>query len=366
MKGIFFSEGLKMNLSNTLGIERKVSYQVESLASFSDIEHINIDIDDLTLFDKMLFMLPVVKSKREKRRKILLNKVDNTINYIYIRKPSLTINFYKILLMIKKKYKNIKILMEIPTYPFHSEYRGINKLAGLKSTICEKKLYKVVDYIITYSDDKTIWGIPCINTSNCVKYSMIKPRSNNYCLEKNNIRLTCVTNFIYWHGNDRLINGIKEYNGKYKITLNLVGNGPEIDNLKKMSNESVVFWGAKNSDELNEIFDRTDIAIDALGRHRSGVYYNSSLKGKEYCARGVPIVSGVKTELDCWDNYPYYLKVPADDSNIVIEDIIDFYEKIYLDKDISSITEEIRNLTMKSFDYKYGFENVIKELVCKR
>jgi hypothetical protein len=49
---------------------------------------------------------------------------------------------------------------------------------------------------------------------------------------------------------------------------------------------------------LNDIYNISDIAIDSLGRHRSNVMYNSTLKGKEYCAKGLPIVSGVKTEFD--------------------------------------------------------------------
>lgn len=42
-----------------------------------------------------------------------------------------------------------------------------------------------------------------------------------------------------------------------------------------------------------------------MGRHRSGVSFNSSLKGKEYCAKGLIIVSGVKTELDLDGEFLY-------------------------------------------------------------
>ncbi|MFK5655764.1 hypothetical protein ACIA4K_04025 [Lactobacillus delbrueckii subsp. bulgaricus] len=56
--------------------------------------------------------------------------------------------------------------------------------------------------------------------------------------------------------------------------------------------------GKKEKEELDYYYNICDIGIDSMGRHRSNVYYNSSLKGKEYLAKGLPIVLGVTTELD--------------------------------------------------------------------
>ena len=147
--------------------------------------------------------------------------------------------------------------------------------------------------------------------------------------------------------------------------MNLVGEGPEIEKLKKISknNKNIIFHGYKSGEQLSQIFDETDIAVDALGRHRSGVVYNSSLKGKEYAARGIPIISAVKTELDYLNDYKYYLKIPANETFVNIEDIVLFYNKIYNGKNELEITNEIRNVTEKMFDYKYGFEEKIYTLL---
>lgn len=364
MNGVFFSEGLDMDNDKVLGIEKKVKAQVDSLNKIGNIRHINVPLNSDDKIDRLKFVFPILKSKRETNRNILLDYIDSTVDYIYIRKPSLTIEFYKLLKIIKNKYRNIVIIMEIPTYPFHAEYQGFAKIMAIKSAQCEKKLFEVVDYIVTYSDDKMIWNIPCLRTSNCVDYASIPVRDNSYSLVNNTIRLTCVANYTYWHGADRLVKAVRDYKGPYLIIFNIVGGGKELDNLRILAedHENIIFHGPKSGAELTEIFNHTDIAVDALGRHRSGVFYNSSLKGKEYVARGLPVISAVKTELDYLKDFNYYLKLPANDSDVDLESVIQFYERIYKDDD-ANVSEIIRTVTERKFDYKYGFEIPIKKVI---
>lgn len=367
MKGVYFFEKRKSAKSDNIGIDNKISEQIKSLKTLGDLAVIKVDFED-NIKDKIKFLLPFLSSERERKREILLKSIKNDTDYIYIRKPSLTIKFYKLLKKIKQKNPNIYIMMEIPTYPFHSEYNGLSRLNIIKSVNCERKLKNVVDRIMTYSDDDRIWGIPTLKLSNCVSYDDIPSRSKAYKTQKKTIRLTCVANFKYWHGIDRMINGMKKYGGDYNVVLNIVGEGEEISRLKQLSDgiNNVVFHGLKTGDELTKIFNETDIAVDALGRHRSGVYYNSSLKGKEYVARGIPVVSAVETELDHMEDFPYYLKLPADESYIDVQKIIDFYEDIYSKKSPEVITHEIRNYTKELFDYKKGFAQKIKNELNER
>ena len=360
MKGVYFYEKTSLKSTANVGIQEKIKQQIECLKALGDIQVGRVVFKD-SLSEKIKFLLPFVKSDREERARALFESVDADTDYIYIRKPSLSSSFYAVLRKIKIKYPRIRVIMEIPTYPFHSEYVGISKLAVLKSINCENKLKNVIDKIVTYSGDDDIWGISTIKMPNCVPYDKIHPRSSKYNLKNKTIRLTCVANFMYWHGIDRLIKGLKKYDGSYNIVLNIVGGGSEIDNLVKMSSgmKNVVFHGVKIGDELSAIFDETDIAVDALGRHRSGVYYNSSLKGKEYVARGIPVVSAVKTDLDELHGFKYYLRLPSDESSIVIGDIVNFYEKIYFHEQPNSVTKNIREKTERFFDYKYGFMRII-------
>ncbi|MBS6340508.1 MAG: glycosyltransferase [Eubacterium limosum] len=367
MKGVFFAEGLELDKAKQYGIEKKVISQIKYLRKIGDLSVLSIN-PERSLLDDILFICPLVKSRREIERYKLLDYIDSNTDYIYIRRPTLTNAFYQLLSKIKKEYKDIVIILEIPTYPFHTEYQGLSKILIIKSIICEKKMNRVIDKIMTYSNDKQIWGIDCINASNCVEYDMIESRSLSYQVIPNYIRLTFVANLMYWHGVDRIVKGILNYHGDYVVVLNIVGAGQELENLKILADNDrrIIFHGPKSGVELTKIFNETDIAIDALGRHRSGILYNSSLKSKEYVARGIPVVSAVKTELDSLTDFPYYLKLPADDSDIEIDAIIKFYEKIYLHKNAQMITLNIRNYTKKLFDYEFGFERPIKKYLNKK
>ena len=360
-KGIYYFEKPVLAKVSNIGVKNKISQQTKCLKELGDIIIVE-GMYNNNLWEKFKFLLPIVKSDREKQVGKILELSDDDIDYIYIRMPLLTTEFYKVFKKIKNNFPNICIILEIPTFPFHYEYTGFSKLKVIKSIKCERKLKNVVDRIATYSQDEKIWGIPTIRMSNCVLYKNISPRSNNYKLKEHTIRLTCVANFSYWHGLDRLINGMKKYNGKYKIILNVVGDGEEIDNLKSLSfgMENVIFHGLKTGKPLADIFDATDIAVDALGRHRTGVFFNSSLKGKEYVARGIPVISAVRTELDNISSFPYYFRFPADESHIDINDVIKFYDAVYSVEAPKDITAKIRKITRKMFDYEWGFKKIIQ------
>jgi hypothetical protein len=83
------------------------------------------------------------------------------------------------------------------------------------------------------------------------------------------------------------------------------------------------------------VFNRADLGIGSLARHRSNVTYIKTLKNREYAARGIPFIYS-ETDTD-FENMPYILKVPADESPIDIKKII---KKYFL---ISETPEQIRN-----------------------
>ena len=59
-----------------------------------------------------------------------------------------------------------------------------------------------------------------------------------------------------------------------------------------------------------------------MGRHRSGITVIKTLKNREYATRGIPFIY---SEQDSdFDQQPYVLKAPADESPVDIQQIIDF------------------------------------------
>jgi len=76
------------------------------------------------------------------------------------------------------------------------------------------------------------------------------------------------------------------------------------------------------------MFDECDFGIGSLARHRSRIDKIKTLKNREYAARGIPFVYS-ETD-DDFENMPYILKVPADETPLDIEAIIRFSNSVHL------------------------------------
>ena len=143
----------------------------------------------------------------------------------------------------------------------------------------------------------------------------------------------------YWHGIDRFIRGLHEHNAHYanstKIVLHIVGDGPGLPHLKDLTNnlglnENVIFHGFKSGKELDEMFDMCHIALDALAGFRKGLTEISSLKSREYCARGIPFIASSR-DADFPDGWEYVQKIPDDESSIDMNLVIDFANRVMAD-----------------------------------
>lgn len=283
----------------------------------------------------------------------IIEKVD----FIYVRKPWFidfdSLRFFK---KIKSLNKNIKIIMEIPTFPYDYEMENYSLLPLLiKDKIARRFLYKYIDRIVTYSNDESIWGIKTIKISNGVQLDE-ELSVDDFITDNNALNIIAVSNLAFWHGYDRAIVGLYNYYaaGGKNIKLHIVGEGEQFKKLKKLASElqilqHVVFYGKQGKDKLKDIYSICSIGLDSLGRHRSKVYYNSSLKSKEYLMKGLLIVSGVENELDSHKEYRYYLRLPSDESPVDFFQVRDFYEKAYKNENSNKIRLEIIQFAKKNF-----------------
>jgi hypothetical protein len=294
-------------------------------------------------------------------------------SFIYLRSPwfmnSDTPAFLK---NMKKKNPLIKTIVEVPTYDPTWGRGEINHWhmwpLYWKNKKAVRKMAPYVDRVMTFSLDEKIYGVQTICTSNAIDPLSIRP-VNHTEAAPNTIQLIACSSMAFWHGYDRILNGMHDYyeskNIPYKILFHVVGDGEELTNYRAIIDKynlgSYVFlYGYKSGDALDDIYNRADIAIDSLGRHRSKVYYNSSLKGKEYLAKGLPVISGVENELDYDPGFPYYLRVAADESPINMDDIIDFYEKLYSgNKSRPEIVQYISEYAASHFSYKVALKPVV-------
>ena len=101
------------------------------------------------------------------------------------------------------------------------------------------------------------------------------------------------------------------------------------------------------------MFNQCVFAIGSLGRHRSGITEIKTLKNREYAARGI---SFIYSENDSdFDDKPYIIKAPADESPINVGEIINYIDN----HDFNPA--EIRK-TVEHLSWKYQMEQVITEI----
>lgn len=258
------------------------------------------------------------------------------VKFVYIRYDNMKVAppFLSFLKRIKKTGATIYI--EMPTYPYDGEL-PVNKLKYRIRNYIEKKVrksfYKYVDKIITFSNDSQIFNVDTIKISNAVDSERIKSRVPQ---KHSGINLIAVAMFNFWHGYDRLIKGLHNYysnNHTDDVHLYLVGKGKGnvLEDYQKLVNDLhlndyVTFCGVLYGEELDTIFDKVDIGVGSLGRHRNGITQLKALKNVEYAVRGIPFIYSEQNP--DFDDKPYVLKVNADDSDIDVQEIVKFYKSL--------------------------------------
>ena len=272
------------------------------------------------------------------------------IGKTYIRYPFADKWFLEILAF--QKMRRIKTVVEIPTYPYDKEYPyGRIKV---EDAYYREKIKEYVDLMVTYSADREIWGIKCVSLFNGIDIGENKIAVKRR--QEKELVMIAVSSMAFWNGYERLIEGMRIYYSRtvsVPVRLKLVGKGPE-ENYYRMLSEKyklmkyIEFCGELKGEELDEAYDQSDIAISSLGAYKKGVYAGCPLKGGEYCARGLPMVSGVN-DIRFSDNAAFVLKVPNNAEPIDIYGIISFYEKVSSDSDFK---EQIRQYAEKYLSWE--------------
>jgi len=353
------------------GISKKIFYQVNALKACGLEVHLcYMDetsgkkrlIDDKIIADYGQGIISKIK-KRVELSSVTQYAKENGIDFVYLRSNHNASPFT--VQMVKQMKKNgMKVVMEIPTYPYDSEY----KAQGISHQIFQDKLFrdqlaKHLDAIITFSDYDVIFGQRTIRISNGIDFDSVKmkPSVNNTTKELN---LIGVAEIHTWHGFDRVVKGLAEYYSRpqnYIVKFHVVGyffsKEGETEFRKIVTDHHmeryVIFYGKKHGGDLDTIFGYCDFGIGSLGRHRVGIDKIKTLKNREYAARGIPFIYS-ETDSD-FDNKPYILKAPADESPINIYQIISFYRSIKL------TPLEIRN-SIQNLSWKCQMEHVIKNI----
>lgn len=273
-----------------------------------------------------------------------------------------------------KNLKNVceKIAVEFPTYPYDEE-NSATFLSRMKLSVdihFRKQLKKYVDFIVTFYDGyKEIFGIPTVVIPNGFDFSTFSLVQNE--LKDDIIHIIAVSSMREWHGYERIIEGMKNYyvenaEGKRNIVLHLVGNGREYGKYKALIEkyelqDHIIMEGAMHGKQLDDLYEISALGIDSLARHRSGIDVLSSLKSREYGAKGIPMINSCKIDV-IDDDFPYLLRVPADESPIDVLEIVDFYDRCY-GNGLSRI--EMGKRIQSYMEARSGMTSTIREVVLR-
>ncbi|SDO01144.1 Glycosyltransferase involved in cell wall bisynthesis [Prevotella communis] len=373
--------------SDHSGISKKIHYQVKGLREnghdvhlcyygFAENGHRCRYVDGQVIKDYGTGVLAGIRQRIDYQC-IYDYCIREKIEFIYARCFQ---NANPFLIRFFKKIRNagIRAVTEIPTYPYDAEFVGFPFLTRMNLKIDQLfrlKLASQMDAIVTFSDAEKIFGQRTIRISNGVDFDSIplhKPISTN-----DELHLIGVAEVHYWHGYDRLIAGLGEYYRSSRLShqssnfkhvfFHIVGGvgpsemynsmyAPGYEELmeKYQIKDHVIFHGQLFGDALTEVFNQCQFAIGSLARHRSGITTIKTLKNREYATRGIPFVYS-ENDSD-FDNQPYVLKVPADDSPIVIPQIISFIEKLAMKP------ENIRK-TVTRLSWKIQMQCVIDDVL---
>ena len=143
------------------------------------------------------------------------------------------------------------------------------------------------------------------------------PEENTNIFTNDQINITIVSRLVSHKNIEKIIKAISDLNSPL-INLNIIGDGPELNQLQKISLESnnkdnIIFHGKLNRDEINHIFLNSDIYIQAS--NYEGLPH-SLLEAMSY---GIPVLCtpvGECKEILGNEDRGYILDLPVSKNNI--------------------------------------------------
>lgn len=355
MKGLYISTIDREEL-RFLGVYKKVQYQIDAF------KNLGVDMDYIGLMGKNIeFINSKIHFNKKRLRQIMMFKkivdnnkyiISNKYDFIYIRFSFANPYMFKLSRILKEQ--GMKIIIEIPTYPYEDEIKNSFKNVILKNI--DRYLWgknsKYIYRLVLTNDYNNLFGIKAINIFNGVSSREIKENTINN-IKNEEINLIGVANISRWHGYDRIIRGLYEYykeEKKYKINFYIIGEGAEKENLEKLSNELGVYkyvhlLGSRYGSELEELYDMMHIGVSSLALFRAGGGHDP-IKSKEYLAKGLPVIIGYKDRA-LSSNLDFVYEVEANDSSIDLNKIIEKYTKSKV-KNSNIIEYAKNNLTWDS------------------
>lgn len=349
------------NLSNN-GIKKKLLGTVNVLNSHYTCSYLALTDNAIILDGQSVAKIPIICQKGFLRHiyhlyfyYLKLNKLQILRNYdlIYWRFHLINSSWIRILKSLPSDIVNI---LEFPTYPYLHEYKQLyQKIFIYYNQKKIKSFHKYFKGSVLFTAQEPSWPIPSYFITNGIEVNKI-PLTKSI-LEQQEIILLAVGKWNFWHGLDRLLQGIVKFslvNQTHTVRLKIVGSGPAMKDLKSFVEANslqkyVDFLGPLVGEALDKVYENVSVCIGSLGIHRLGIYQASPLKHREYCARGIPFLLSTK-DPDFPENKINFVKYfEQNDSAIEIEKILHFINCLKKD---NNLKRNMRDYAEVNLDYK--------------
>lgn len=332
----------------SIGVSKKIDMQMEEFQKKYEMQELEIVTPQRSLIERVLALFPLASIKRSYVE--AFQKLDNP-DFIYARRTVADKEYCNFWKKIKEAYPNCKIIIEVFTYPYDKDDFGKWNAWPfyIKEVIYRKRLKNYIDRFVTYTEDKEIFNVPTICTTNGVNIESIRQIKGEYTTNK--ITMIGVAYMQRHHGYERIIMGMKQYYEKSEkaglLYLYLVGDGPEKERYQRLVNEYglqeyVTFFSTKSGNELDDLYNGCDLALASFGMYKLGYYGKlGALKTREYLAKGIPFITGCAIDvLD--DDYRFVKVFPNDNTVIEMTEVIDFFESITKNVNKGIVADEMR------------------------
>ena len=345
MKGYYlFAPVEPENAGPESGVERKVRAQCRALNRYLDCELVILPPAQYTgsAAEKIIRRLPLTAAWRKWK----YNGEFNDADFLYIRQVYHDASFVRWLRALRRQNPKIKLIYEVPTYPYLTEQKTSRANAAFRNKEARwaPRAAKHMDRIVTFYGQEEIWGVPCIKLINGFDFSRVELPDRP---APQDVQIISVAATAFWHGYDRLIEGIHQYyenGGTENIVYHVVGTIlPELQKMVQEYHlkEHVIFHGRQSGEALKALYAQSYLGVDVLGGHRKNYPVSSSLKSREYAAYGLPILTSSPVDYLPKES-PYQLVVPYDDSAVDVRELLNFYHRIYQHKSKADCSIEIR------------------------
>ncbi len=299
---------------------------------------------------------------------------------LYMRLDRISFDVLKICRIARENGAG-RVIIELPNYPYLADYIGsvgdvrpLPKRAAARCRVLSVaaedrlsalRLKGLVDaFVLIGNPADRFFGVRAINISNGINVDAMEASPQK--TDTDEVVLIGVAGTLWWQAYDRVLEGMYRYRKadpqrKPRIRFILVGgDAKEMPAFRELVRKyglegEVECPGFKTGKALDALYARADLGVSKLGCYRRGLTACSSLKAREYCAKGLPFLYTCEDALEDKEA-DFALRVPNDPSPVDMEAVVKF---IAACRKNPALPERERNFAREHFDWKTIMKRVL-------